>query len=70
MRVRRAPSFRGRRFEARDWAELLKKLRKRWDDAPKPWKEFKHARAAAVVEVDVDNESVSAKEVEGIGLNA
>jgi hypothetical protein len=55
-----------------DWAELLKKLRKaRWDDAPKPWKEFWATRvAAAVVEVDVDNESVSAKEVEGIGLNA
>lgn len=55
-----------------DWAELLKKLRKaKWDAAPKPWKEFWATRvAAAVVEVDVDNESVSAKEVEGIGLNA
>ena len=55
-----------------DWAELLKKLRKaKWDEAPKPWKEFWAMRvAAAVVEVDVDKESVSAKEVEGIGLNA
>jgi len=55
-----------------DWSELLKKLRKaKWDAAPKPWKEFWATRvAAAVVEVDVNKESVSAKEVEGIGLNA
>ena len=38
---------------------------------PQAGKEFWATRvAAAVVEVDVDKESVSAKEVEGIGLNA
>lgn len=42
-----------------------------WDEAPKTWKQFWAIKvAAAVVEVDVAQESVNAKEVEGIGLNA
>lgn len=58
--------------DAEDWSSWFKSFKKaRWDEAPKPWKEFWATRvAAAVVEVDVDKESVSAKEVEGIGLNA
>jgi len=42
-----------------------------WDEGPKPWKEFWAVKvAAAVFELDVAQETVSAKEVEGIGLNA
>ena len=58
--------------DSSDWSELWASLKKqRWDAAPKPWREFWNTRvAAAVVEVDVDKESVNAKEVEGIGLDA
>lgn len=55
-----------------DWASLFEKLKKqKWDDAPKPWRDFWATKvAAAVVEVDVNTESINAKEVEGIGLNS
>ena len=54
-----------------DFAEWFKTLKKApWDEAPKAWKEFWAVRTqAAVIEMDVEKETVDAKEVEGIGLN-
>ena len=52
----------------KDWLETFRKAK--WDEAPKSWREFMATKvAAAVVEVDVANDRVNAKEVEGIGLN-
>ena len=58
-------------FDAMDFAEWFKTLKKApWDEAPKTWKEFWAVRTqAAVIEMDVEKETVDAKEVEGIGLN-
>ena len=70
-----APSSRGdpdeNPFDAMDFAEWFKTLKKApWDEAPKAWKEFWAVRTqAAVIEMDVEKETVDAKEVEGIGLN-
>lgn len=65
------PSAAGEDSDFVDWGGLFEKLkREKWDAPPKPWREFWATKvAAAVLEVDVETETVNAKEVEGIGLN-
>jgi hypothetical protein len=58
-------------FDKEDVAQWVERVRKEpWDARAKTWREFFAARAnVAVLEVDVDSETVKANEIETHGLN-